>query len=1128
MHAAVDTFLRNGTLPFVGRREEVEEILDLWRHAVDAGRMRAMSVTAEAGSGKSRLLDEVIDLVRTEGGSVIHAKLYPEAKVDLVRAIAGGIAGDPALERFGVDAEKSSIDDVAGVVRRISRLRRTLLVIEDIHLLPEEAHADLEQLLRGIADETLAMLVATRPVELGPRGILEPYLVRNRVMQGLVSEDVGRLWQQLFGIDIKGARLRLLAELTQGNPLALRSALRGLLEAEGLRKQGEGGGWRLVMPVPLFESTVHQSVSLVVEGLLAGLRPEVRAGAARLALLGEVIARESAVALLDDPAVIDELVAASLLVPTVHPVAPLAAWEGIIPDLRTTYPRSRTTLLAFTHSLLQNRLSEEMSVVPAELANVVSDGRPLYSLLPLTLLSTLPTADAWNPTVVASVAQRIGMVVQSLDRTGNWREVRRLWNQMASHIPRIVEKLDESDARLFHIWWVISNLSLLGRRELGSPAWLGFLEEADRISQPVDDDAIANTRLSVICHILEYESRTPDVHDVVERAEAMVAELLKAWPRQEMTSIYIFYLGTLAGVAARLGSIDVGALVYAKARQLLANPELPSPLGSLVRRRILHFGLEIFTTPAEMVDRFAVLDEIEEEMDEEDGYYGLRKISFLLEVGEAAQGAELASRVQQTCWERGLWFNHFLCLGAVEVGTAAIDYDRQGLLDRTAAARRTAVPDMRAYDIDRKIIGWLCAIGMLADDPELVPTFLAESSLGPDGLSPAEQGVLALVFDNLTTADARAAVGDLGDEGPPQFFDVERKRWEQWRTYLSGEVVPESADLLAHANVPVFRLSRVVRSLLGARIWMLLGLDESAEAAMKFRLEAQQICEESLDWLVAKGLLGFTPSVIRLLADLDAADQVSTWRERINGLLGDHEVAVEQEADASVKVSTARIAVTMIGTIGIAIPPEETASLRGSRLRTILGLLAAAPLLERPMTGAEFTSLAGGTESDPERARKKKNMGIVRLREVLGAEAILTDGEAPRLDPDRVTIDIVTAIEHLDAGAQAIRAGSIIRGLPLLRQALQALAGEVPFPTLYDDFFEAVRSDIDHRVRTVLLDVSGRLRDLGELPDAIDLLTRGARVLSGDDEIDELLAALLSANGDEVEAERVRMRSASG
>ncbi|MEP7219981.1 MAG: tetratricopeptide repeat protein [Bacteroidota bacterium] len=176
------------------------------------------------------------------------------------------------------------------------------------------------------------------------------------------------------------------------------------------------------------------------------------------------------------------------------------------------------------------------------------------------------------------------------------------------------------------------------------------------------------------------------------------------------------------------------------------------------------------------------------------------------------------------------------------------------------------------------------------------------------------------------------------------------------------------------------------------------------------------------------------------------------------------------------------------------------------------------------VTFQEFILLAGEDE-DPELARKKRNMGVVRLREVMGADAVLTDGRTPRLNLALVEVDLLQADELVKRSLAAAREGAWVRAQPLLLEALQMTRGEVPFPTLYEGFFEAAREDFDFRLRSAVLDIARGLLREGDTGGAEEILRRAFDAMPDDQEIAELLRDALISRGNRVEAERIRLRA---
>src|SRR5690349_700876 len=92
MQTSFVDFLNHGLLPFIGRRQKQEEILRFWRSPdVEHSALHIALMLGEAGSGKSRLIDETLPMIEEQGGCVVHVKLRPEGSTSFAPLIAMGI-----------------------------------------------------------------------------------------------------------------------------------------------------------------------------------------------------------------------------------------------------------------------------------------------------------------------------------------------------------------------------------------------------------------------------------------------------------------------------------------------------------------------------------------------------------------------------------------------------------------------------------------------------------------------------------------------------------------------------------------------------------------------------------------------------------------------------------------------------------------------------------------------------------------------------------------------------------------------------------------------------------------------------------------------------------------------------
>jgi hypothetical protein len=135
--------------PFVGREHQLSIVDDCWRQA---DRSRKLAIVAEAGSGKTRLIEE-------------WRARHPEIRVITanfslfggdVESFAGQLAELP-LDRLDCDAL------VQAVVNRIHRDKIEILVLDDIHWAGTAGLAFVRELLGALSTSPPFVILASRP-----------------------------------------------------------------------------------------------------------------------------------------------------------------------------------------------------------------------------------------------------------------------------------------------------------------------------------------------------------------------------------------------------------------------------------------------------------------------------------------------------------------------------------------------------------------------------------------------------------------------------------------------------------------------------------------------------------------------------------------------------------------------------------------------------------------------------------------------------------------------------------------------------------------------------------------------------------------------------------------------------
>ncbi len=259
-------------LPLVGREAELGTLVAEFDAAVAAGSCRLVTIVAQAGVGKSRLIEEFFDQIAA-GATTLRGRCLPYGRgitfwplVEIVREAAsivdddapdvarGKIAalnGDPAvldrvLAAVGLDGGDFPVPELFWGVRKlvesIASERPLALRFDDIHW-AEATLLDLVAHLRTTIDGVpLLVLCATRPDLLERRDWTE---VSDATIElaPLGEGDASRVIEHVLGtVAVPDAVRRRIVEAAEGNPLFVEQLVSMLVD-EQLLVLGEDG-WR--------------------------------------------------------------------------------------------------------------------------------------------------------------------------------------------------------------------------------------------------------------------------------------------------------------------------------------------------------------------------------------------------------------------------------------------------------------------------------------------------------------------------------------------------------------------------------------------------------------------------------------------------------------------------------------------------------------------------------------------------------------------------------------------------------------------------------------------------------------------------------------------------------------------
>jgi class 3 adenylate cyclase/tetratricopeptide (TPR) repeat protein len=307
--------------PFVGRRSELEALLDAFDRALARRSVEMVTVIGEPGIGKSRLVGELSshvdqrhDLYRWRQGRCLP---YGDgiafwALGEVVKAHAGILESDPPdlarekLERvlpesderpwlrerllplLGIEtgsagAREESYAAWGRFLGLIAADRPTVMVFEDLHWAGEEMLAFLDHLAEYAAAVPLLVVCTTRPVLYDRCPDQGAGTARIR-LSPLSEAETGQLVAGLLEAAVLPAELQLaIRERAGGNPLFTQEFVALLRDRDLIVQRGPSWEFRDAADVPL-----PDSVQAVIAARLDTLEPEAKSLLGDAAVIGKV------------------------------------------------------------------------------------------------------------------------------------------------------------------------------------------------------------------------------------------------------------------------------------------------------------------------------------------------------------------------------------------------------------------------------------------------------------------------------------------------------------------------------------------------------------------------------------------------------------------------------------------------------------------------------------------------------------------------------------------------------------------------------------------------------------------------------------------------------------------------
>ena len=1095
MNRTLINFLNHGLLPFTGREAELERIVQFWRATFHAHGLRAMLMVGEAGVGKSRLAEEAASQISIAGGVVMQARFYPDAATSIPSLLARAVSRNAAAQQLLKSDPEETLSGVVSAILRICGLRPTLLVLEDVHLLHGDALSELSPLLDRLADEPLSILLTARPVTLPARGLIERFLVDEIALTGINETDIAAICTEIFGNHaLDQTAIRTLSEKTLGNAMAIRSALRSAVRPAQPGNRTAAAANAIIDARAVVDS-LERNVRLLSEGMVAHLTESEKSAAATVAMLGEVFARETAALLLPDvAAAINPLIFKGILsVPTASPSS-LAEHRAV------------GTPLSFTHNLIHRHFVENYPHDPNMIVQLLADHRTLYSILPLELLGKQLGQITTSTETGLEALRSILTIAFVIDGTRMWRSSLRMWEIAAKLGAQIRQGLEATAQRELDAMLIRYRLQLLRREQ--APEYTELVGELLQLSSQPADETWGEYRLAGLIFQRRLLRRKHPEQLAAQWDE--VEQVVAQFPALRHHMRYVGNMIDLGRAASTLRNPQLMRMVEQKLDELRNIPSIPP---EIVRSAFLGISpnlLWLYETEEELQRRLESIQELERlTIEERKSDLRIQKVGLYHEIGLLDEMLADVQRYLPRFRELGLRPETISCQIVSLNAHAMLGADFTALAQEAEQACAITINTLQGPA--RQLAGSiLIRTALLRGEPQTAHQLREQFGVRSQDLTTT----LVYLLDNNIISETEETTSILRE---PIALLIRLQEFVQ-----QGGTVREIEEVVGEIlRRPILAIEDLAAT---HATFRLVGTmpQEFKSLPDSLRRHLHDGLERVVRHLERLRLPALIPPLLKEFGHAFSKGELTAARARLNALQRER----ESEQLASSESAETRTEVMMFGSIAVQQPGQEPERVRGAQIATLLGLMTANEMLARPLSHREFVGLAIGNERDPEKVRKSLNFAVFRLREAIGSEAVDTTGEVPRLNREAVRVDLIEADQHLKEAIKALKEGGLLRAVPAVAAAIRIGGGQVPFPTLYDEFFESAREDYENTLRETLLRVAKLLAKEGDLPTAEELLEQAFAAMPDDEEIAELFRDVLLRQGKRTEARRVEMKLA--
>ncbi len=1106
--------LVENTIPFIGRRKELQTITEFCTKTNHLEELAICWIQGEAGIGKSALVQESIQRLEKNDRIVLSVCLYLDSVDSIVALLANTINSNQTIRHLRIDHVTNSLTSVLAALRRLARLRPLVLILEDLHLINKESCTELQTLLHGLRNESIAVLCLSRISNDETYAQLLPYIRTSIEIPPLTLPEIEEFTALplLHNLQINPG---LLLEASRGYPLILHGLI---LEIRHVSQSNRPSTLSLLQQQQM-QLQLHNIAGLSINGLTATfmsrLTEDEKETTRRLTLLGERFAPETAQAILgSNYTLIEHLLQSGIIVRSTTLSLPIYGKQ------------EATTLYRFNHTLVFEQLLQEAVVEPEAMLKIIANDLPLYSLTLFQQLEKAPPEQLPSTTI----EQAIGAITETavaLDLRHAFAQ--KLAQQLCGFAERLFNRYKElfssEQQRAIELDVNISYVHSC-RQQLADEHLIARLKWLDNATASPTCINTAEYRFGYLSNYILH-------HGVIRDSSLLneIEQLYKTFPNLCKSKDFIQCLGFFAGRSRDPELLDDLWRIRDLFCQVLAAHNTPAltDLLAFAGVRLVYSMSIMLKTEAGVQETIELANTLRTQVlpqcspDQARVMIGVLSEAHLI-VGRMSEVLEILTSLQTEFKAEAstsmLQLKQFMfkILSAIGAPLEQLEDYLNYLIELHTDMCGMFGATEGSHSFSRS--QWELSLMLTVEGFMRGEVTWAENIVKRFGSGPFER------LNQVIPLNRAAAEGSLEKlreyKDYPTYGPLVCAATEPLEDALAIRSAKETiltVLTLKMVSVPVLSEYLIV-------LWLLQRAEKMNPDCGLFASTSKQVTamiSSAINWCLQQQLPGYAIPFLRFAEQWLPTKKHAQLAKKTEALIAamPDEIGIEELLPQS-NVDD-RITVSVIGTITASSPSMATQRFQGARLRRGVALIVATSLMKQPLSLAEFRSILTGMFPDAEKAGSYTRTLLWRIRTVLGPNSIITDGEAPpRFSTTLVRVDLFDVMALLERCEQGLREARPRQAREALMQALRIIGAGPIYPTLYDDFFEAARLDFEVHLRAIVRSTVAMLRKEGDLQEAERLLRTALYTLLGDDELMEEHIEILQELGRNTEAVTIR------